>query len=82
MMNLLKFSTIILLTPLNSTPVQNFNSVGRSRRLNEMKMWQNRDLGLDPGLNSPEDIILKLIINQMGVDTFKSYLAKIFTNKP
>ena len=53
MMNLMKFSTIILLTLLNSTPVQNFTAVGRSRRLKETKMWQNRDLGLDPGLNSP-----------------------------
>ena len=37
-----------------STPVQNFTAVGRLRRLKETKMWQNRDLGLDPGLNSPE----------------------------
>ena len=54
MMNLLKFSTIILITLLNSTPVQNFTAVGGLRRLKETKMWQNRDLGLDPGLNSPE----------------------------
>ena len=54
MMNLLKFWTVILLTLLNSTPVQNFTAVGRLRRLKETKMWQNRDLGLDPGLNSPE----------------------------
>ena len=26
----------------------------RSRQLKDTKMWQNRYLGLDPGLNSPE----------------------------
>ena len=35
--------------------MQNFTAIGRLRRLKETKMWQNRDLGLDPGLNSPED---------------------------
>ena len=34
--------------------MQNFTAVGRLRRLKETKMWQNRDLGLDPGLNSHE----------------------------
>ena len=43
-----------LLTLLNSTLVQTFTAVGRLRRLKETKMWQNRDLGLDPGLNYPE----------------------------
>ena len=28
-------------------------AIGQLRRLKETKMWQNRDLGLDPGLNSP-----------------------------
>ena len=36
--------------------MQNFNAVGRFRRLKETKMWQNRVLGLDPGLNAPEFI--------------------------
>ena len=40
--------------PAYSTLVQNFTAVGRLRRLKESKIWQNRDFGLDPGLNSPE----------------------------
>ena len=39
--------------------MQNFTAVGRLRRLEETKMWQNRDLGLDPGLNSPETIFMR-----------------------
>ena len=49
-----EISTVILLTLLNSTLVLNFTALGQLRRLKETKMWQNRDLGLDPGLNSPE----------------------------
>ena len=45
---------VILLTLLSSTLVRNFTAVGRLRRLKETKMCQDRDLGLDPGLNSPE----------------------------
>ena len=36
--------------------MQNFTAIGRLRRLKEAKMWQNQDLGLDPGLNSPEKL--------------------------
>ena len=36
------------------SPMQNFSAVGQLRRLKETKMRQNRDLGLDPGLNSLE----------------------------
>ena len=35
--------------------MQNSTAVGRLRRLKETKMWRIRDLGLDPGLNSPEE---------------------------
>ena len=34
--------------------MQNFTALDLFRRLKETKMWQNRILGLDPDLNSPE----------------------------
>ena len=36
---------------------RNLSALGRLRRLKETKMCQNRDLGLDPGLNSPENLM-------------------------
>ena len=49
--------------------MQNFTAIGRLRRLKEMKMWQNRDLGLDPGLNSPELGCMKLRISAKDKST-------------
>ena len=39
--------------------MQNFTALGRLGRLKVTKMWQNRVLRLDPGLNSPKFLIYR-----------------------